>query len=382
MQFLRKYFKGDKYIWLVVGALSLVGILAVYSSIGAIAYAKQSGDTTYYLIRHVGILVLGLFIMWLTHGIDFRYLRRPSQYLIYIAIALLIYTLFFGIEINNARRWLRIPVIGLTFQTSDLAKLALIMYIARFLSGKQQIIGNFKKAFMPVMLHIIVVCGLIAPSDLSTAAVLFFTSVLLLFIGRIPFKYLTALLATGAVCLTLMIVLILNSNYEGRVQTWKARIENYVGFVQGVEGEESYQNQQANIAIATGGIKGKGIGKSNQRNFLPSAFADFIFAIIIEEYGLIGGLFIIFLYLTLLIRTVKIIIRTPKAFGALLAVGLTFSISIQAFINMGVAVHILPNTGLPLPLVSMGGTSLFFTSIAFGIIISLSRRDEKQLSNA
>jgi len=381
VQILRKYFKGDKFIWLVVGALSLIGILAVYSSIGAIAYAKNSGDTTYYLIRHVGILLLGLFIMWLTHGIDFRYLRRPSNYLIYIAIALLIYTFFFGIEINNARRWMRLPG-GMTFQTSDLAKLALIMYIARFLSGKQQNIGNFKKAFLPVMAHIIVVCGLIAPADLSTAAVLFMTSVLLLFIGRIPMKYLIALTGTGIVCLSLMVVVILNSNFDGRVATWKSRIENYVSFQKG-EGEGiSYQNQQAKIAIANGGVKGKGIGKSTQRNFLPSPFADFIYAIIIEEYGLIGGLVIIFLYLALLLRTVKIIIRTPKAFGALLAVGLSFSISIQAFTNMGVAVHLLPNTGLPLPLVSMGGTSLFFTSIAFGIIISLSRRDDKQLNNA
>lgn len=379
MEFFRKYFKGDKYIWLIVGALSLIGILAVYSSIGAIAYAKQSGNTTFYLIKHVGILFVGIFLMWLTHGIDFRYLRKPSQYLIYFAMALLVYTFFFGITVNNATRW--VPIFGLTFQPSDLAKIALIMYIARFLSGKQQVIGNFKKTFLPAMAHIIVVCGLIAPSDLSTAAVLFMTSVLLLFIGRIPMKYLLALTGTGAVCLTLMVAVILNSNYEGRVQTWKSRIENYVNFTKGDNEVESYQNQQANIAIAQGGIVGKGIGKSHQRNFLPSPYADFIFAIIIEEYGLLGALVIIFLYLALLVRTVKIIIRTPKAFGALLAVGLSFIIAIQAFINMGVAVHLLPNTGLPLPLVSMGGTSLLFTSIAFGVIISLSRRDEKQLSD-
>jgi cell division protein FtsW len=382
VNFLRQYFKGDKFIWLIVGALSLIGILAVYSSIGAIAYAKHSGNTTAYIMKHVGLLLVGIFMMWLTHGIDFRYLRKPSRYLIYFAIALLVYTFFFGIEINNAVRWVRIPGLGMTFQPSDLAKIALIMYIARFLSSKQQNIGNFKKTFLPVMAHIILVCSLIAPSDLSTAAVLFATSVLLLFIGRIPMKYLMALTATGAVCLTLMVAVILNSNYEGRVQTWKSRIENYIDFRKGGDEVESYQNQQANIAIASGGIKGRGIGKSTQRNFLPSPYADFIFAIIIEEYGLIGALVIIFLYLVLLIRTVKIIIRTPKAFGALLAVGLSFSIAIQAFINMGVAVHLLPNTGLPLPLVSMGGTSLFFTSIAFGIILSLSRKDDKQLNDA
>jgi len=271
-----------------------------------------------------------------------------------------------------------IPVIGTSFQTSDLAKLALILYVARFLYKQQDKIKSFRSSFMPVLVHIVVVCGLIAPADLSTASVLFATCLLVLFIGRIPMKYLMALTGTGIVGLTLMIVVILNLNVEGRVGTWKERIEDYVEFAQGKEVEESYQNQQAKIAIAQGGLIGKGPGKSTQRNFLPSPYADFIYAIIIEEYGVLGAVILILLYLVLLWRTVKIVIRTPQAFGAFLAVGLSFSLVIQAFINMGVAVHIFPVTGLPMPLVSMGGTSLFFTSIAFGVILSVSRNLEEE----
>jgi cell division protein FtsW len=266
----------------------------------------------------------------------------------------------------------------MSFQTSDLAKLALIMYIARFLSKKQDNIKSFKESFLPILIYIVVICGLIAPSNLSTAAVLFATCMLLLFIGRIPFTYLLSLAATGIIVLAISIGIILNTPGQGRVATWKSRIETYVSFVKGDEQAESYQNQQAKIAISKGGITGMGPGNSTQRNFLPSPYADFIYAIIIEEYGLVGGGVLILLYLILLFRTIRIVMLTPKAFGALLAVGLSFSLVIQAFINMAVAVHMVPNTGLPLPLVSMGGTSLFFTSMAFGIIISVSRATTKE----
>lgn len=376
LQWIRNNIKGDPIIWMVVLMLSLVGVLAVYSSVGTLAFAKRGGNTEYFLIKHVGILLVGIFIMWMAHLVDFNYYSRPAQFLIYLAIAFLLYTLFFGATINSAGRWVPIPFIGLTFQPSDLAKLALILYLARFLSKKQTTIGNLKSTLVPALVVILITCGLIAPADLSTALVLFATSFLLLFIGRIPMKYLMALVGIGAVGLTLMITFLLNTDIErGRIQTWKARIENYMDFAQGEEDVESYQNEQAKIAIAQGGILGKGAGKSTQRNFLPSPYADFIFAIIVEEYGLVGGLVLIVLYLLLLFRTVKIVIRTPKAFGALLAVGLSFSLVIQALINMGVAVHLFPVTGLPMPLVSMGGTSLIFTSIALGIILSVSRTD-------
>lgn len=378
MEWIRRNIKGDPVIWLVVAVLSLFGILAVYSSTGTLAYVKQSGNAEFYVIKHTMILLASLFLMWMAHLVDFRYYSRPAQLIIYPAMALLAYTLVFGSNINAASRWVTIPVIGTSFQTSDLAKLALILYVARFLSKQQDKIKSFRSSFLPVLVHIVVVCGLIAPADLSTASVLFATCLLVLFIGRIPMKYLLTLTGTGVVGLTLMIVVILNLNVEGRVGTWKERIEDYVEFAQGKEVEESYQNQQAKIAIAQGGLIGKGPGKSTQRNFLPSPYADFIYAIIIEEYGVLGAVILILLYLVLLWRTVKIVIRTPQAFGAFLAVGLSFSLVIQAFINMGVAVHIFPVTGLPMPLVSMGGTSLFFTSIAFGVILSVSRNSEEE----
>lgn len=365
--------KGDSTIWAVVVLLSLFGVLAVYSSTGTLAYAKRAGNTEYYLMKHLGILIMGLVIMWLAHLVDFQYYSRISQIALWLSVPLLIYTLLFGREVNDATRWITIPVIGMTFQTSDFAKLALIMYLARFLSKKQDSIHEFKKSFLPIIGAILAICGLIAPSDLSTAAVLFATCMLLLFIGRIPVTYLLSLFAAGIVGLALMIGIILNSPGKGRLATWQSRIESYVDFVKGDETAESYQNQQAKIAISKGGITGNGPGKSTQRNFLPSPYADFIYAIIIEEYGILGGTALVLLYLLLIFRTVRIVMNTPKAFGALLAVGLSFSLVIQAFINMGVAVHMLPNTGLPLPLVSMGGTSLFFTSIAFGIILSVSR---------
>jgi cell division protein FtsW len=368
--------RGDIYIWLVVCILSLFGILAVYSSTGTLAYAKQSGNTEFYLIKQGGMLLLGLFIMWLSHLVDYRYYSRLSQILLFIAIPLLFYTLVFGSNVNDARRWITLPLIGLSFQTSDLAKLAIIMFIARFLSKRQDEIGNSKKTLWPIVASIIIVCGLIAPANLSTALVLFMTCMVLLFIGRIPIKSLLGLTGLAILFFGLMLAVIMNLPGQGRVQTWKARIES---FSDKKDANGSYQNQQAKIAIAKGGIFGVGPGKSTQRNFLPSPYADFIFAIILEEYGMIGGLFLIFLYLFFLFRCIRIVIKSPKAFGALLAVGLAFSLVIQAFINMGVAVNIFPVTGLPLPLVSMGGTSTLFTSLAFGIILSVSRYIEEDM---
>ncbi|MCB9244903.1 MAG: FtsW/RodA/SpoVE family cell cycle protein [Flavobacteriales bacterium] len=378
---LRIYLKGDPVIWLVVALLSLFGILAVYSSTGTLGYVKQSGNTEFYVIRHITILVVSLVIMWLVHLIDFRFYSRPAQLLVYPAMLLLAYTLVFGANINAASRWVYVPGTSLSFQPSDLAKVAILLYIARFLSKQQEKIRSFRKSFLPVLLHIVAVCGLIAPADLSTASVLFATCLLVLFIGRIPVRYLLALSGAGVLGLTLMIVIILNLNVQGRVGTWKERIEDYIEFAQGKSTEESYQNQQAKIAIAKGGLLGVGPGKSTQRNFLPSPYADFIFAIIIEEYGMIGAVVLISVYLLLLWRTVQIVIRTPKAFGAFLAIGLSFSLVIQAFINMGVAVHLFPVTGLPMPLVSMGGTSLLFTSIALGIILSVSREKNEYETN-
>jgi cell division protein FtsW len=292
----------------------------------------------------------------------------------FIAVPLLMFTLFTGTNVNEASRWLTLPVINLTFQSSDFAKLALIIYVARLLSKKQEQIKNFKSSFVPIMVPILIVCALILPANLSTAAALFTTCMIMLFIGRINMKYIFALLGIAIVCLSLFIVILLNSSSQGRLGTWKNRIEN---FSSGNK-ENNYQAEQAKIAIATGGVIGKFPGNSTQRNFLPHPYSDFIYAIIVEEYGLIGAIIIILMYLILLFRGVRIVSRAPGTFGAFLTFGCVFSLVFQAFINMGVAVNMLPVTGQPLPMVSMGGTSIWFTGIAIGIMLSVSKESENE----
>lgn len=362
--------KGDIWIWLVVAFLSLISLLAVYSSTGTLAYKFQSGNTEYYLFKHLSLKIVGLVLMWLAHLLDYRYYSRISQILIFISIPLLLYTLLFGSEINQASRWISIPFTGQTFQTSDLAKLALIMYLARELSRRQENIKDFKKSFVPIILSVTFIIGLIAPANFSTALMLFGTASLIMLIGRVSFKQIS--LSAIAVGLILVIVVF----FGPRRETYRSRINTFLNHEQ-VDADKSYQSDHAKIAIATGGIFGKGPGGSTEQNFLPQAYSDFIFTIIIEEYGLVGGALVILAYLFFLYRSIRIITKAPKAFGALLACGLSFSLVIQAFANMAVAVNLMPVTGVPLPLVSMGGTSILFTSIAFGIILSVSRDVEE-----
>jgi len=364
--------KGDKYIWMVLMALSVVSLLAVYSSARTLAYKYHEGNTIYYLFKHASVLVLGLSIAYLSHLVDYRYYSGIAKLLFYISIPMLIYTLFFGVEINDAKRWISIPVINLTFQTSDFAKLALIMYVSRSLSRRQDVIKSFKEAFLPVILPILLVCILIVPENLSSAALLFLTCMMIMFIGRISIKYIAATCGLGAVALGLFILVSLLSGNPGRVETWKSRSVDYIEMVKGT-GTPSYQVQQANIAIAKGGLVRLAPGKSTQCNFLPHPYSDFIFATIVEEYGLSGALFIIFLYAFLLFRVIKLVKESPRAFGALMAIGLAIFIVIQAFVHMGVCVNLLPTTGLTLPFVSMGGTSIWFNGFAMGIILSVSR---------
>jgi cell division protein FtsW len=365
--------QGDKVIWLVVAFLSLFSILAVYSSTGTLAYRYQAGNTEYYVIKHFVIMVLGLLLMFIAHKIKYTYYSRLSQLALILAVPLLFLTLFMGTSINEANRWITLPVVNLSFQSSDFAKLALIMYIARLLTKKQDQIKDFKSAFMPIMIPVLIVCGLILPANLSTAVVLFATSVVLMFIGRVSIKYIMAVIFTGMVFFSIFIAIMLNAPQSGRLMTWKNRIENFTN----KENADTYQSDQAKIAIATGGISGKMPGNSVQRNFLPQAYSDFIYAIIIEEYGLIGGFIILLLYLILMFRGIRIAHRSPGTFGAFLAAGLTFSLVFQGMVNMAVTVDLLPVTGQPLPLVSMGGTSLWFTSLAIGIILSVSRKVEE-----
>jgi cell division protein FtsW len=372
---LDKYFKGDRTIWLVVFILTLFSLLAVYSSTGTLAYKYQSGNTEFYLFRQARFLIIGLVLMYLAHRIRYNVYSRLSQIGLLIAIPLLVLTLIIGTNLNSASRWLSLPGINTTFQTSDLAKLALIMFVARMLSRRQENIKDFKTAFLPIMLPVLIVCGLILPANLSTSLLVFFTSIVLMFIGRINMKYILYMGLIGAACLALFVIIKLNSADTGRVGTWKARIENF----NNGNSDDNYQADQAKIAIAGGGLIGKFPGNSTQRNFLPHPYSDFIFAIIIEEYGFIfGGVLMIFLYLLLFFRVMRFINHSPRAFATLLAVGCSFMLVFQAMINMAVAVNLFPVTGQPLPLVSMGGTSTLFTSIALGIILSVSREVEKE----
>jgi cell division protein FtsW len=364
--------RGDKVIWAVVVLLSIFSLLAVYSSTGTLAYKYQSGNTEYYMMKHLIILLFGLLLMYLTHLVKFTYFSRIFQIALYIAVPLLVLTLFAGLDLNEARRVLPLPF-GLTFQTSDLAKLTLIMYLARLLSKKQDRIKDFRSAFLPLMIPVLIVCVLILPANFSTAAILFITSLVIMFVGRVSLKYIFALIGIGIAGFALL--MLLAHTYPDlipRATTWKARIESFTG-KEVADSDKNYQVEQSKIAIASGGLFGKFPGNSTQRNFLPHPYSDFIFAIFIEEYGLIGGGFLVLLYLILFFRVVRIVTRIPRNFGAFMAVGVGFSLVFQAMINMAVAVNLIPVTGQPMPLVSMGGTSVWFTSIALGIILSVSK---------
>ena len=371
---LDKHFKGDRTIWLIVFVLSIFSLLAVYSSTGTLAYKYQSGNTEYYLIKHLIILAFGIVLMYGAHLVKYTYYSRIAMVALWLTIPLLVLTLVLGTNLNEASRWLTLPGTNITFQTSDFAKLALIMYVARILSKKQGEINNFKSAFLPVIVPIILVCALILPANFSTSAMVFLSACYLMFIGRMSMKFIFGLAGIGIICFGLFLLLSIATGHTGRIETWKSRIERFVG------GEESdnYQTEQAKIAIVGGGLIGRFPGNSIQRNFLPHPYSDFIFAIIIEEYGFLGGAFILFLYLLLFFRVIRFIHHSPMAFGTLLAAGCAFTLVFQALINMAVAVNILPVTGQPLPLLSMGGTSIWFTSLSLGVVLSVSRQVEKE----
>jgi cell division protein FtsW len=357
--------KGDRWIWLIVILLSVISLLAVYSAIGTLAYKRGVGAESI-LMKHLAMIVGGIALMYISHKLDYRYYRGISKLLMILTLPLLVYTLAFGSHVNDASRWIAIPGTGLSFQTSDLAKLALITYLARTLSLKQENIKDVKQSFIPIMGAVCLVFILIALANLSTALMLFGVSILLLIIGRISIKQIAITCLAGSILLAGVVFL------GPRHKTYISRIHAFM-HPEIANPDKSFQSDHAKIAIATGGIFGKGVGKSDEINYLPEAYSDEIYAIIIEEYGLAGGIFLIGIYLFLLYRCIKIVTKAPKAFGALLAAGLSFSLTIQAFANMAVAVGLGPVTGIPLPFISMGGTSILFTSVAFGIILSVSR---------
>ncbi|MCG7855954.1 FtsW/RodA/SpoVE family cell cycle protein [Flavihumibacter sp.] len=383
--------RGDKVIWTLVVILAMMSLLVVYSSTGSLAYKMYRGNTEVYLFKQVVFIAIGLMLIYFAHLINYTLFSRIAQVLFWITVPLLLYTLFFGVKLNEGSRWIRLPIINLTFQTSDLAKLALFMYLSRMLSKKQNIIKDFKTGFVPVIIPIAITCLLIAPANLSTALLTGATSMMLLFIGRVRMKH---LFLTGLVAMIPVLLLILsaviqhNSNgikakaenrsrLTARVSTWVNRVETFMYGGNSQDDEDNYQVNQAKIAIAKGGIVGLGPGNSEQRNFLPHPYSDFIYAIIIEEYGIVGGAVVMFVYLIFLFRSIQLFRKCPYAFGAFLALALSFTLVIQAMANMAVNVNLFPVTGVTLPLLSMGGSSFLFTCVAIGLILSVSRYVEK-----
>ena len=358
-----KYLKGDPLIWMIALMLSLLSILVVYSAVGSLAYRRMGSNTEYYLGKHVLLTCFSIALMWLTHKIDYRYYYTLSKAALWISVLLLVLTLQFGLKFNEATRWLTIPFIEQSFQPADFARLALFVYIAGILSKNQHDERELRVAMVPILFWCASICGLVALSDISSAVLIAATVFLMMFIGRVSLRYLfmlgVVLLLTGGAA-TL-------GGQRGR--TALSRVEHF--FKQ----ETPYQMQQAYVAISSGGLIGKGPGKSDQRNVLPYAYSDFIYAIILEEYGVLGGLMVLLLYIVLLYRGSKVLLHTNRAFGGLLSVSLCVAIVAQALTNMLVAVGLLPVTGLPLPLVSMGGTSQLFMGILLGIVLSVSRQD-------
>ncbi|HVZ56960.1 MAG TPA: FtsW/RodA/SpoVE family cell cycle protein [Chitinophagaceae bacterium] len=386
--------RGDKVIWALVVLLVLISLLAVYSATGSLAYKNYKGNTEVYLFKQFAFIVLGIGVIYFAHKVNYTIYSRVAQILFLLSIPLLAYTLFFGVRMNEGSRWIRLPIINLTMQTSDLAKLALFMYLARLLSKKQQYIKDFRKGFLPVFLPVAVICMLIAPANLSTALLLGASCMVLMFIGRVRTRHLLLIIGLAMIPIVLLVSAavirhqgsseedapVVHKSSGGlfaRVDTWVSRVENFLYGGKDADNDDMYQVNQAKIAIAKGGILGVGPGNSTTRDYLPQAYNDFIFAIIIEEYGLLGGLFIVFVYLVFLYRCIRIYKRCPYAFGAFLALGLSFTLAIQAIANMAVTVNLFPVTGVTLPLISMGGTSFIFTCLSIGIILSVARNVEQ-----
>lgn len=385
--------KGDKVIWALVVLLTLVSLLAVYSATGSLAYKNYKGNTEIYLFKQIAFILVGIMVIYFAHLVNYTFYSRAAKIAFGISLILLFYTLFFGVRMNEGSRWIRLPLINMTMQTSDFAKLALFMYLARLLSKKQDVIKDFKKGFIPVITPVVLTCILIAPANLSTALLLGASCLLLLFIGRVNTKHILATIGIALIPIVFLIsaavmrhgktssddvvtpVKKTSSTLFGRVDTWIGRMESFIYGSKDVD-NDAYQVNQAKIAISNGGVFGVGPGNSTTRDYLPQAYNDFIYAIIIEEYGLVGGAFIMFIYLVFLYRCIRIFKRCPFAFGAFLALGLSFTLAIQAVANMAVTVNLFPVTGVTLPLVSMGGTSFIFTCLAIGIILSVARNAE------
>ena len=377
MNKLFQYIKGDKAIWAVVTLLALFSFLPVYSSSSNLAYLYGDGNTFKFLLKHFAHLLLGFAILYGVHKVPYRYFKGLSIIALPLVIILLIVTMSQGTTIGGAiaSRWIRIPFVGVTFQTSTLASVVLLTYVARYLSSIKDRTVTFKETLLPLWLPVFVILALILPANFSTTAIIFAMLVVLVFIGGYPLKYLGIMLLAGFLLLTMFVMTAkaFPDIFPNRVDTWMSRIDN---FMDDEETEADYQIEKAKIAIASGGIAGLGPGKSIQKNFLPQSSSDFIYAIIVEEFGLIGSLFLMFLYLLLLFRFVVVAYKSNTVFGKLLVVGVGLPIVFLALINMAVAVELFPVTGQTLPLISSGGSSIWMTCLAIGMVLSVSSNRE------
>lgn len=370
--------KGDKGIWALVFLLAIISFMPVYSASTNLVYVIGKGSTLGYLVKHLGHLFLGFCIIYFVHKMPYHYTKALSMLLMPFVVILLIYTMFQGTTIGgaNASRWIQIPFIGIGFQTSSLAFIVLMVYVARYLAKIKDKEFSFKSSLIELWMPVFLVLILILPANFSTTALIFLMVCMVVFIGQYPLKYLAVIIGAGIVGLTLFILMAkaFPDAMPNRVKTWEKRIER---FTSNAPDEDVYQIENAKIAIATGGIKGLGPGKSVQKNFLPQSSSDFIFAIIVEEWGLIGGLGILFVYMLLFFRFIVCAHKAKSFYGKLLIIGLGFPIIFQALVNMGVAVELLPVTGQTLPLISAGGTSIWMTCAAIGVIISVTKKEEE-----
>ena len=375
--------QGDKTLWAVLILLAGFSFLPVYSAASNLAYVSGSGNTINYLFKHFIHLSLGFTFMYLMQKIPYHYFRGISILMIPVVIVLLLYTIFqpsVTDSLTNTNRWIKIPFVGFTFQPSTLAGVILMIYVSRYLAKIKDIDVRFSQTILPLWIPTLFILLLILPANFSTTAIIFSMVILLCFVGGYPIKHLLAIVLSGILVLSIFILTIkaYPEIFPNRVDTWKSRIEN---FVNKENTTENYQIEKAKIAIATGGVRGLGPGKSVQKNFLPQSSSDFIFAIIIEEYGLIGGLFLLTVYALFLLRIIIISNKAESVFGSLLVIALGVPIVFQALVNIGVSVELFPITGQPLPLISSGGTSIWMTCIAIGIIQSVRNGSGIQINN-
>lgn len=369
--------KGDKMLWTIAALLAIFSFIPVYSASSNLAYLNGANGSTFtYLVKHFVHLILGFSILYATHKIPYRYFRGLSIILLPVVIILLAITLLQGTTMQgaNASRWIQVPVVNISFQTSTLASVVLLIYVARYLSKIKESNYTFTETCIPLWLPVFLVVGLILPANFSTAAIIFFMVLILAFVGGYTMKYVGIIVGLGLLSLVVfgLTAKAFPGLFPNRVDTWISRVESFTED----DGRDQYQVEKAKIAIATGGVTGNGIGKSVQRNFLPQSSSDFIYAIIVEEMGLVGGIGVIIAYLLMLYRIAIITTKSETTYGKLLVIAAGVPIIFQAFVNIAVAVEFFPVTGQTLPLVGSGGTSIWMTCLSLGIVISVSATNE------